>query len=311
MTIAQLKYILEIAKTSSINKAAQNLFIPHSALSNAIQNLERELGNEIFIRTPKGVKLTPFGHRVVAYLKPLQIQLDQLDMFFEENKRNEVCFSVASMGFPFVSALCGKLLEKYKNECVCIQQYEEYEPHVPTLVADRIAEIGVYRTWSCYLPAEEQKFKAQKIQFYSLASLEVGITVGRSNPLFHQEQSSVSPDALAGYPVILYSGQASGPYSDIFRKLGIPRARQRIATTSRSAIFEHLNTTHGYYLNSIYSDNIYQSSPETATNRRTLRLENCNIRSEIGWMKHQDYILSDIAKEFVRGLKEYFPGSET
>ena len=53
MTIAQLKYILEIAKTSSINKAAQNLFIPHSALSNAIQNLERELGNEIFIRTPK------------------------------------------------------------------------------------------------------------------------------------------------------------------------------------------------------------------------------------------------------------------
>lgn len=308
MTIAQLKYVLEIAKTSSINKAAQNLFISHSALSNSIHNLEQELGNQIFLRTHKGVKLTPFGYRIVAYLKPLQMQLDQLNMFFEENKRNEVCFSVASMGFPFVSALCGKLLEKYKNECVCIQQYEEYEPDVPTLVADRLAEIGVYRTWSCYLPAEEQQFKVKKIQFNSLASLEVGITVGRQNPLFYLEQDSIPPELLAGYPVILYSGQASGPYSDIFRKLGIPRARQRLATTSRAAIFEHLNTTDGYYLNSIYSNNTYQSNPETASNRRTFRLQNCSIRSEIGWMKHQDYILSDVAMEFVQGLKEYFDG---
>ena len=309
MTIAQLKYVLEIAKTCSINKAAQNLFIPHSALSNAIRNLERELGNEIFTRTPKGVTLTPFGHRIVAYLRPLQIQLDQLDMFFEENKRNEISFSVASMGFPFVSVLCGNLLEKYKNECICIQQYEEYEPDIPTLIADRIAEIGVYRTWSCYLPAEEQKFRAQKIQFYSLASLEIGITVGRKNPLFYQEKDSISPESLAGYPVIVYSGQSDGPYSDIFRKLGIPRAHQRIATTSRAAIFEYLNTTCGYYLNSIYSDSIYQSSPKTADSRRIFRLENCNIRSEIGWMKHQDYILSDVAKEFVHGLKEYFSKS--
>lgn len=62
-------------------------------------------------------------------------------------------------------------------------------------------------------------------------------------------------------------------------------------------------------LNSIYSDSIYQSSPETADSRRIFRLENCNIRSEIGWMKHQDYILSDVAKEFVHGLKEYFSKS--
>ena len=59
MTLDQINYVLEIERTGSINKAATNLFISQSALSLAIQNLERELGQPIFVRSSRGVFPTP------------------------------------------------------------------------------------------------------------------------------------------------------------------------------------------------------------------------------------------------------------
>ena len=61
MTNNQIKYMIEIAKTGSINQAAKNLFISQSALSNAISSVENEFNRRIFYRTSKGVSLTSFG----------------------------------------------------------------------------------------------------------------------------------------------------------------------------------------------------------------------------------------------------------
>lgn len=44
MNLNQLKYIIEIAKTGSINHAAANLFISQSVLSTAVTDLKRKSG---------------------------------------------------------------------------------------------------------------------------------------------------------------------------------------------------------------------------------------------------------------------------
>ena len=44
MTFLQLNYVTEIYNCGSINKAAQNLFVSQSSLSNSIRELEDELG---------------------------------------------------------------------------------------------------------------------------------------------------------------------------------------------------------------------------------------------------------------------------
>ena len=43
VTLEQLNYVIEVSKTGSMNKAANNLFISQSTLSVSIQNLEKEL----------------------------------------------------------------------------------------------------------------------------------------------------------------------------------------------------------------------------------------------------------------------------
>ena len=63
--LESLRYLQEIAKTKSINKAAESLFISKSALSTAIKNLENEFGVPLLERSVHGVTLTEAGENVV------------------------------------------------------------------------------------------------------------------------------------------------------------------------------------------------------------------------------------------------------
>ena len=51
MTLQQLKYVIAIAEKGSINEAAKVLYISQPSLTNAIRELEQEVGLTIFHRT--------------------------------------------------------------------------------------------------------------------------------------------------------------------------------------------------------------------------------------------------------------------
>lgn len=55
------KIFWEVAKSGSLSKGASNLYMTQPAVSQAIQQLERELGIRLFTRTPRGVVLTNEG----------------------------------------------------------------------------------------------------------------------------------------------------------------------------------------------------------------------------------------------------------
>jgi len=62
-----LKYIVAIAETGNFTRAAERLFLSQPALSKQIKELERDIGFQIFIRTPDGVFPTPVGQMIVDY----------------------------------------------------------------------------------------------------------------------------------------------------------------------------------------------------------------------------------------------------
>ena len=63
MTFSQLNYVMEVSRCGSINKAASKLFVSQSNLSNSIHELEKELDIKIFLRSSKGIELTPDASR--------------------------------------------------------------------------------------------------------------------------------------------------------------------------------------------------------------------------------------------------------
>ena len=55
MRLEQLLYCIEVANSKSMSQAAKKLFMTQPSLSTAIQNLEEELGFQIFKRSTHGV----------------------------------------------------------------------------------------------------------------------------------------------------------------------------------------------------------------------------------------------------------------
>ena len=62
-----LRYFLEVARTGSVNQAAQRLHVAASAVSRQLGKLEDSLGVVLFERQARGMNLTEAGTRLLAH----------------------------------------------------------------------------------------------------------------------------------------------------------------------------------------------------------------------------------------------------
>jgi DNA-binding transcriptional LysR family regulator len=67
MQLAQIQGFLEVARRSNVSRAATALRITQPALTARLQALEQELGQALFVRTRRGVRLTDAGRAFLPY----------------------------------------------------------------------------------------------------------------------------------------------------------------------------------------------------------------------------------------------------
>lgn len=103
MTLQQLKYFIEIARTHKFTTAAKNLFVAQSSLSYAINELENELGVPLFVRNlNKLVTLTEYGETFMPYAEKIFKLLDEGESKLK-NMNNPLTGTV-KMGFFYCVA---------------------------------------------------------------------------------------------------------------------------------------------------------------------------------------------------------------
>ncbi len=71
MNINQLRYVQGVIETGSFSKAAALCCVTQPTLSNAVAQLEDELGNKIFVRTTRRVTLSAFGVRLLPFIEAI------------------------------------------------------------------------------------------------------------------------------------------------------------------------------------------------------------------------------------------------
>jgi DNA-binding transcriptional LysR family regulator len=72
LTIRQYEYIVRVADTGSLTKAAERLNVSQPSLSVAITRVEQHLKRAIFLRGKgSAIEITPFGHRFIAKARTL------------------------------------------------------------------------------------------------------------------------------------------------------------------------------------------------------------------------------------------------
>ncbi|MEJ8850064.1 LysR family transcriptional regulator [Variovorax rhizosphaerae] len=65
MELRHLRYFVAVAETGNLSRAAEKLFIAQPPLSVQIRLLEEEMGTALFVRHPKGVRLTAAGESLL------------------------------------------------------------------------------------------------------------------------------------------------------------------------------------------------------------------------------------------------------
>ncbi len=101
MNINQLKYVLEVAASSSMREASTKLYVSQPALSASIHDLEEELGILIFERNNKGISLTDEGRELLSYAKKAVQQYEILEDRYLARESGKERFSVSTQHYNF------------------------------------------------------------------------------------------------------------------------------------------------------------------------------------------------------------------
>lgn len=70
MELLSLQYFVEIVKLGSISETARKNHISQPSLSQTMRRLEREVGNKLFEKNGRGIRLTPFGRNFYTHISP-------------------------------------------------------------------------------------------------------------------------------------------------------------------------------------------------------------------------------------------------
>jgi len=106
ISMKQLSYALAVEKTLHFKRAADISNISQSALSTALNELEKQLGLKIFERNNKKVLVTPVGKQVLKQARKILLQVDELQHLADSQR--------APLSFPLtvgvIPTICPYLL---------------------------------------------------------------------------------------------------------------------------------------------------------------------------------------------------------
>ena len=124
MNINHLKYIKAVSELKNFSAAAATCNVTQSTLSNGVSRLEEELGQKIFERSTRTVKLTPFGRKILSSIKSMLDLEDAIYLIskeFKDPKTQIIKIGVSPLlNSKFISLLTKTFTENNKDQKVLL-----------------------------------------------------------------------------------------------------------------------------------------------------------------------------------------------
>lgn len=300
MRIQQLEYLERIIEAGSINEAAKRLFLTQPSLSNAVKELENEMGIQIFQRSSGGISLTAEGREFMTYSKQILDQVNLMNERYKNGQQRKQSFSVSAQHYAFVVHAFVELIKSVNANEYQFTLRETETQNIFNDLAQFKSELGILYTNGFNQKIMQRLFKENNLVFTPLFVAKPHIFVSRYNPL--TSKSSVNLSDLEDYPYLSYEqGEVNSFYfsEEILSTLS---HKKSIKVSDRATIFNLMVGLNGYTISSgIISSKL---------NDDKIVAIPLNVDDDItlGWLKHRQVELSTLAERYLTMLKEHIKG---
>lgn len=206
MTLQNMRYIIAVAKHQSVSRAATALYMTQSALSAAIRDAEEELGIQIFLRTNRGVILTPDGEDCLRYCQEIVEKSERFTARYKNRDTVNAYFSVSTQHLPFAVRAFDELLTTFAPEKYTAGIYEVTTAQLIQDVGTGKSEFGVLAITEEQGKMLQKTFLANDLVFTPLSTLKSYVFLRKEHPLGKEDTLSLSQ--LAAYPYVTYAHSA-------------------------------------------------------------------------------------------------------
>lgn len=246
MNIMHLKYAVEIAKTGSVKKAANALFMGQPNLSRAIKELETSLGIEIFERSAKGMTVTPDGEEFLRYARKILQQIDDVEQYYHKGKQMKQKFSVCVPRASYISDAFSRFSNTIKDGPAEILYGETNTMYAIDHILQHKYGLGIIRYASVYDQYFKQILESKGLSYEMITQFCYVLLMHRDSPL--AQLKTVNFSDLQGFIEIAHADPyVSTLSSSEFQKEDLPDpAARRILVFERASqlnlLSENLNT---------------------------------------------------------------------
>lgn len=296
MTLQQLKYALTIADCGSMNEAAKQLFISQPSLSETMKELETEIGLDIFLRSNRGIVITPEGEEFLGYARQVTEQFGLLQSKYIDKKVKEK-FSVSTQHYTFAVKA---FVETVKQ--IGMEQYE-FAVHETTTISvienvkNFKSEIGVLYENDFNEKVLNKMFKENGLEFVELFSCDTFVYLWSGHPL--AKQDVITMEELDEYPCLSFDQGKNNSLYLAEEMKSTYEYRRLIKANDRATLLNLMIGLNAYTLCSgiICEDlngNDYKAVPLKETEKM-----------RIGYIKRKDAKVSHIGELYIEELKKY------
>ena len=210
MTLTQCKYAVTVAEAGSMNEAARLLFISQPSLSAAIRELEDETGTELFLRTNRGIALTPEGEEFIGYARMLLEQYQLMESKYIAKEKTKKKFSVSMQHYTFAVSAFVELLKQFGMDEYEFAVHETKTYDVIDDVKNFRSEIGILYVNDFNQKVLYKLFRDCGLEFHELLRCGIYVYLWKGHPLANQEL--ISLEDLREYPCLSFDQGAHGSF---------------------------------------------------------------------------------------------------
>jgi DNA-binding transcriptional LysR family regulator len=302
MTLQQIKYVITVSETGSINKAAEALYISQPSLTSAIKELESEVGITLFYRSGRGVTLTNDGTEFILYARQVFSQYELLSEKYGKAGNRKQKFGVSTQHYSFAVKAFVEMVKAYDTSKYEFAIRETKTKEVIEDVYSMRSEIGILYLSDFNRKAITKLLVSSNLEFRELVACKTYVYICKNHPLANEKCITLAQ--LMDYPCLSFEQGESSSFYLAEEMLSTCEYARTIKACDRATMLNLMVGLNGYTLCSgIICEEL------NGTNYVAVPFEadelNRDDSMKIGYIVRKNTILSKMGELYIMEIKRY------